>query len=369
MFFYICYFDFWDCDLNNKIGLLETLFLRKNQELKQTFYLCQNQYANYKFMPNILVIIPDTANIYEVILDGFKSFTPNVKVDFMLSTVPRYKYKNFGEKISNFLSKTFLNHNKKDVYERHIIQKRLENLEQKYDLIFFIHPDSFTDSELKFLKSKTNNFIAYYWDAMAFFPRKEKIIPFFNKVYSFDTEDCRKYNLELLTNFYYYEPEPVKMKNTLFCMSHLEKRRYELFNRMGKYLKENNINFRFMTRQSVEKLKSPYIEYMKESIPYPEMLKLLNHYAVILDIAKPNQAGLSFRIFESLGMNKKIITNNRAVMKYDFYNPNNILVIDFENINIPKSFFAMPFEPINEAIKQKYHLQSFVRTVVSNIKS
>ena len=318
-------------------------------------------------MPNLLFIAPDTANIYEVILDGFKSFTPNIEFDFMLSTVPRYKYKNTGEKISNFLSKTFLNRNKKDTYEREIIQKRLENLKEQYDAIFFIHPDFFTDSELRFLKSKTNNFIAYYWDAMSFFPRKKKIMPFFDKIYSFDTEDCRKYNLELLTNFYYYEPEPAAVENTLFCISHLEKRRYELFNSMGKYLEENSINFRFMTRQSVEKLKSQYIEYMKESIPYPEMLKLLNHYAVILDIAKPNQAGLSFRIFESLGMNKKIITNNKAVMEYDFYNPNNILVIDFDNINIPKSFFETPFEPIDEAIKQQYHLRSFIWRVVGNI--
>ena len=136
---------------------------------------------------------------------------------------------------------------------------------------------------------------------------------------------------------------------------------------MGKFLEENNITYRFMTKQSVEKLKSPYIEYMKESIPYPDMLKLLNHYAVILDIAKPNQAGLSFRIFESLGMNKKIITNNAAVMEYDFYNPNNILVIDFDNLVIPKAFFQTPYQPIDEVIKQKYHLRSFVWTIVGNI--
>jgi len=318
-------------------------------------------------MPNLLFIAPDTANIYEIFLDGFKTYAPSIEIDFMLSTVPRYKYKNSGEKISNFLSKTFLDKNKKDIHEREIIQKKLGNLKDKYDAIFFIHPDFFIDAELQFLKSKTNNFIAYYWDTIAFFPRKEKIIPFFDKVYSFDNEDCKKYNLELLTNFYYYEPQPVAIENALFCISHLEKRRYELFNRMGKYLEENDIKFRFMTKQSVQKLKSPYIEYMKETIAYADMLKLLNHYAVILDIAKPNQAGLSFRIFESLGMNKKIITNNKAVMEYDFYDPNNILVIDFENINIPKSFFETPYRPIDEAIKQKYHLRSFVERVVGNI--
>jgi hypothetical protein len=155
----------------------------------------------------------------------------------------------------------------------------------------------------------------------------------------------------------------------VFCISHLEKRRFQLFNKMGKFLEENQITFRFLTKQSKNKLKSPYIEYLKETIPYSEMLKLLNHYEVILDITKPLQNGLSFRIFESIGMNKKIITNNRAVLEYDFYNPNNILVVDFDNLTIPKSFFETPFEPIDEVIKQKYHLRSFVKTIVNNIKT
>ena len=320
-------------------------------------------------MNNILFVSPTNSSIYKMILTGFKEYTPDVQVDFMSNISPKYRYKNTTERVMNFLSKAFLNRNIKEIYHHKVMQKRYAILKDKYDLIFIIRPDFMTDIQLSELKSKTNNFIAYYWDAMAFFPRKEKIMPFFDKVYSFDTEDCRKYNLPLLTNFYYYEPSPAEIDKTLFCISHLEKRRYKLFNEMGKFLEENNISYRFMTKQSVEKLKSPYIEYMKESIPYEAMLKLLNHYEVILDIAKPNQAGLSFRIFESLGMNKKIITNNRAVMEYDFYTPNNILVIDFDNLEIPKSFFETPFQPIDEAIKQKYHLRSFVRTVVSNIKS
>lgn len=318
-------------------------------------------------MPNLLVVAPDASNIYQIILEGFKTFTPEVKTKVMLLTTRCYKYKSGTEKIFNFLSKVFINRNIKDVYHKKIIDKRLKNLPDNYDLIFVIRPDLLSDSNLSFLKSKTPKLIAYYWDTIAFFPRKNKIIPYFDKVYSFDSQDCKDYNLALLTNFYYYEPAPAEIYKTLFSISHLEKRRHKLFNKMGKFLEENNISFRFMTKQSVEKLKSPYIEYMKESIPYPEMLKLLNHYEVILDIAKPNQAGLSFRIFESLGMNKKIITNNRSVMEYDFYNPNNILVIDFDELVIPKSFFETPFQPIDESIKQQYHLRSFVQTVIGNL--
>ena len=320
-------------------------------------------------MPNILVIAPTTANIYKVIVDGFKNYAPEAHTEFMSNTFPRYKYKSKLEKVGNFLSKVFLNRNIKDIYYRKILMKRFAILKEKYDIIFVIRPDHFTDKELIFLKSKTPNLVAYYWDSMDFYPRKKKIIHLFDKVYSFDNQDCIKYKFDRLTNFYYYEPSPEPIDKTVFCISHIEKRRYRFFNQMGKFLDENNISYRFLTKQSKEKLRSPYIEYLKESIPYSEMLKLLNCYEIILDIAKPNQHGLSFRIFEALGINKKMITNNRSVMEYDFYNPNNILVIDFDNLIIPKSFFETPFQPVDEAIKQQYHLRSFVRTVVSNIES
>jgi hypothetical protein len=319
-------------------------------------------------MQNILIIAPTTANIYQVIIDGFKKYGNDVEVGFM-SNFAIYKYKSKWERVGNFLSKVFLNRNIKDVYVRKVIQKRFSILKEKYDIIFIIRPDQLTNKELIYLKSKTPNLIAYYWDSMDFYPRKKKIIPFFDKVYSFDIQDCKKYNFDLLTNFYYYEPAAVAPDKTVFCISHIEKRRYAFFNQMGDFLKANNITYRFLTKQSKEKLRSPHIEYLKESIPYHKMLELLNHYEVVLDIAKPHQSGLSFRIFESIGMNKKIMTNNRSVMEYDFYNPNNILVIDFDNLVIPKSFFETPYQPIDEAIKQKYHLRSFVKTVLSNIKS
>ncbi|MEA5258455.1 hypothetical protein VB264_11735 [Arcicella aquatica] len=319
-------------------------------------------------MKHILFISPTTAaNIYQVILDEFNLYQNSIKTDFLSNVSPRYRYRNKGQRIINFLSKIFLNRNIKEVYHRKIMQKRFDRLENHYDLIFVIRPDLLTNAELSILKRKTTKLIAYYWDTMSFFPRKKDIMTYFDKVYSFDLEDCKTYNLELLTNFYYFEPQPVPIDKTVFCISHLEKKRFEMFNAMGKYLEAKKISYRFLTRQSKEKLKSPYIEYLKESIPYQEMLKLLNHYEIILDIAKPNQHGLSFRIFESLGMNKKIITNNQSVKAYDFYHPNNIMVIDFNKLDIPEAFFKTPYKHISDEIKLKYHLKFFVKKVLSNL--
>lgn len=319
-------------------------------------------------MKHILFISPTTAaNIHKVILDELYEHQSSIKTSFLSNVSPRYRYKNKMYQFLNLLSKVFLHRNIKDVYHRKVMQKRIESLQEHYDLIFVIRPDLLSNEELTILKGKTSKFIAYYWDTVSFFPRKKEIMPFFDKIYSFDLNDCKTYQIELLTNFYFFEPEPVAIDKTVFCISHLEKKRFAMFNLMGKYLEEKKISFRFLTRQSKEKFKSPYIEYLKASIPYQEMLKLLNHYEVILDIAKPQQNGLSLRIFESLGMNKKIITNNQSVKFYDFYHPNNILVIDFNCLDIPEAFFKLPYQSIDEDIKKQYHLKSFVKTVLSNL--
>ena len=84
---------------------------------------------------------------------------------------------------------------------------------------------------------------------------------------------------------------------------------------------------------------------------------------IFLDLIRKNQNGLSFRIFEALAYQKKIITSNKSIKLYDFYNSNNILVIDKRNIEIPIDFLETPYEPIPEDIYYKYTIQNWVSIV------
>lgn len=152
-------------------------------------------------MSSILLIAPEASNIYQIILEGFTTFSPKSESEVMLLTTPTYHYKSKKEKIANFLFKTFLNRNVKKIYHNQVIEQRLAVLQDRYDLIFIIRPDLLSNHHLSIIKSKTQNFIAYYWDSMVFFPRKKDIIPFFDKVYSFDSQDCKENEFKLLTKF------------------------------------------------------------------------------------------------------------------------------------------------------------------------
>lgn len=74
------------------------------------------------------------------------------------------------------------------------------------------------------------------------------------------------------------------------------------------------------------------ITFINKIIDHEELPKYYKNTKIILDLMREGQFGLSFRVFEAMAL-EKIITDNEKIKNYDFYNPNNILVLneDFSN--------------------------------------
>ena len=70
---------------------------------------------------------------------------------------------------------------------------------------------------------------------------------------------------------------------------------------------------------------------------------MYNESEIIVDLVRDNQSGLSFRIFEAIGLQKNVITNNKSIETY----------ITFSNTVYP------------ENIIRKYHIQNWIKTVFS----
>lgn len=64
------------------------------------------------------------------------------------------------------------------------------------------------------------------------------------------------------------------------------------------------------------------------SVSPMEFRNLIACSDVVVDTNAAHQDGLTARFMWALGAGKKIITTNVSVKKYDFYNPNQILVLD-----------------------------------------
>lgn len=81
---------------------------------------------------------------------------------------------------------------------------------------------------------------------------------------------------------------------------------------------------------------------------------------VIVDIVRDNQSGLSFRIFEALGLQKNVITNNKFIETYDIYSFNKIILM---NDFLKKNKIIINDLYYSNEIIYKYHISNWIKTV------
>lgn len=76
-------------------------------------------------------------------------------------------------------------------------------------------------------------------------------------------------------------------------------------------------------------------------------------------------SGLSFRFFEGLYHEKKVITDNIFVKNYDFYHPDNIFITDYKKFDGLKEFLEKPYFPVDQKIVSKYGFDNWIRYVLN----
>jgi hypothetical protein len=114
-----------------------------------------------------------------------------------------------------------------------------------------------------------------------------------------------------------------------------------------------------------EKLRYTHLHSITEYLSLNETKKLISQSKAMIDIQRADQRGLSFRTFESIGYRKKLITTNTAVKDYDFYHPNNMLIIDSGQLDINEinRFLELDYVEIPQDILNKYTVRSFTKKI------
>lgn len=102
-----------------------------------------------------------------------------------------------------------------------------------------------------------------------------------------------------------------------------------------------------------------------KSVDKQGLLDLYGRSRIIIDVQHPKQTGLTMRCFEALGAKRKLITTNTCIQGYDFYHPDNILIVDRQNPVIPASFYNVPYREIPDNIYVKYSLDNWIKIVLS----
>lgn len=270
------------------------------------------------------------------------------------------------------------------------VEKYFENIlekikDKKYDYVFFIRGMSYCFNHYmmeRLIKSQPQaTFLSYQWDSVINLKDVENFWLYFDRSYSFDRIDTLKYpELKFLPLFYDRDYEKLGSEKTTdyeydCCyIGTAHPKKFKLINEMSEKL-EGIYNKQFIYHYMPSKLKFFYHkfkdaeyktaklqEFQLSTLDKSKTMEVIKKSKCVLDSPQDNQNGATIRVIETLAAKKKLITTNKDIVNYDFYNPKNIYIydgeFDFENV-----FFKEPYEDLPTEIYEKYSLRGFLKQI------
>lgn len=107
-----------------------------------------------------------------------------------------------------------------------------------------------------------------------------------------------------------------------------------------------------------------YSEVSFQSLSSQEIVNVFLQSKVVIDIEHPKQNGLTMRTIEMLGLQQKIITTNQSVRDYDFYHPNNVLIVERGDVHVPDGFMQSDYVTLSNKILDKYTLKEWLKNLL-----
>lgn len=255
---------------------------------------------------------------------------------------------------------------------------------QRFDYVFVVNLEAMTPDVVNQLRAQQPHatFILYMWDSMKNKKSAQQSFPLFDWCYSFDKSDAATLTNVLFRPLFFIDEydthnwnETVEQTYDLCFIGTVHSDRYNLVADVKKQLKEqgrtgyfymyfhNRILFFYKKFRDVKFIKARYREFSFSSISADAIIAKIKRSFGVLDIQHPYQTGLTMRTLEMVGAEKKMITTNQDIVTYDFYNPNNILVIDRDNPVIDPEFWKTPYQSIDENVRSYYAIEGWLKTI------
>lgn len=321
---------------------------------------------------NVLFIAPVFFDYYRDIVSEFEK--------------QGYRVLYFDDRPSDsFFSKAFIRLNKKSQNHRinKYIKKILSELDgKKLDLVFIILGQSFSREHI--LKIKETHpeaeYVYYSWDSVKNFPGILEFKDCFDRVYHFDNRDANEYGFTLLPLYYSRELEDKPIEYSFSAVFTVKRGKLKKFQRIMDlipneakksafiflYLQSKLVFFYYkLTNKEFRKSKITDFKYKKLS--KDDFYDIMSKSKVIVDCQMKSQSGLTMRTIETIHAKKKLITTNPNVIYYEFYNPNNICVLNKNHLEIPPDFFESPFDE-KYSISSDYSIEHFIQTIIGGKK-
>ena len=175
-------------------------------------------------------------------------------------------------------------------------------------------------------------------------------------VWSFDQKDCERFGFSWYQQFIAPLTQATHIEPQIdFSFIGQNKGRQSILNQLAQILTEGNYCYDFDIREPGQ-----------NNLSYEQYLKHILRAKCLVDIVQKGQIGLTLRPLEALVYNRKLLTNNPAVISQSFYFSENILFLDtnieFEDI---RKFMNKAYVPVDSHIVEGYGVNQFICTVLT----
>lgn len=221
---------------------------------------------------------------------------------------------------------------------------------------------------------------------------------YYDEVFSFDISDCNLFNLTFLPIYWIpisdHNPKILYDIFAFASYSRYKPNRTKLFKKIKSFSKKKHLGaFIKLYDKSYSQNRIKYIFkviikslFKKDQLTIVDILnglitgtsaspdkyrQLISSSNVVFDTQAEYQDGLTARFMWALGAGKKIITTNPHAVKYDFYNDNQILIIN-ENINSSmkeiENFIQISYIPDPYQLKkiEPYRIDNWVKKLLKS---
>lgn len=229
----------------------------------------------------------------------------------------------------------------------------------KFDLVI-LGENYYSFNISRYIKKKNKHcrLIVYFWNCINDGYKEILEDKNIDEFWTFDKNDSNSYKMKYNPQFYTknvkIEDKNAQKKYDIVFLGRAKGRKEQILNLENEFKRKGlNYNIRI-------------VENEKDLVKYDDYLDWLSKSKSILDITCNNQVGLTLRCMESIFLEKKLITNNKEIKKYNFYNPNNIFILDEDNMDNIETFLNSPYEKVDQEIIEYYDFESWLKRFYTN---
>jgi hypothetical protein len=264
----------------------------------------------------------------------------------------------------------------------YFFSRRLEDLGRKnYSTIFVIQGEGITAKTLRIFRNAypQAKIVFYTWDSIENKPFSKRNLSLYDFCSTFDPVDAKKYGLKFRPLFFsdgFDQPADINYAYDLSFIGTVHSDRYKIVRTVLEQLPVNARTFIYLYLQApwMYELRRFFTDTVngakRKEFRFVPLSKDIVHATFfssksVLDIEHVSQRGATMRTFEALGSRRKLITTNKTLFDYDFYNPINIQIVDRQAPCLDQNFLEAPYQAVPEKIRQKYSIHQWLRDVFS----